>query len=137
MLTKKILIIGTLSTLFIGTSLFAQEKDCANGVCFATFKKLELKKDFKQEQKKLINLVIEDKLDKSITIIVDGDEIMVFPSYEMTDSEYYLTEELIVQPLENIEDVILEKSELKDSLYYCENKKHPQFNEFSDLYQCV
>jgi len=46
-------------------------------------------------------------------------------------------EELIVQPLEKIEDVILDKSKLKDLLYYCENEKQAQFNEFTDLYQCV
>ena len=155
MLSKKLLTMGVLSTLLTSTILFAEEKHCENGVCFAIFSKTTTIKTFKEEQKKVVNLEKLNELDKSITIVLDGDEIMVFPSYKMTDSEYYLTEEemkyeneseefmdnpieeLIVHPLEKIEDTILEKSKLKDSLYYCENETKPQFNEFTNLYQCV
>jgi len=128
MLSKKIVTMGVLSILLTSTILFAEEKKCENGVCFATFSKTNTIKTFKEEQKKVINLEKSNELDKSFTIVLDGDEIMVFPSYKMTNSEYYLSEEemKIVQPLEK-----------KDSLYYCENETKPQFNEFSDLYQCV
>jgi hypothetical protein len=130
---------GTLSTLLTSTTLFAQEKDCKNGVCFATFSKPAVIKTFKQEQKKLINLEMSNELDKSITIVLDGELITVFPSYEMLDAEIYPLEDeiVIVEDIQKIEDIILDKSKLKDSLYYCENEKHPEFNEFSDIYQCV
>jgi len=122
MLSKKLLTMGVLSTLLTTTILFAEEKNCENGVCFATFSKTNTIKTFKEEQKKVINLEKLNELDKSFTIVLDGDEIMVFPSYKMTDSEYYLSEEdmkykheseefeeLIVQPLE---DTVLDKSKM-------------------------
>jgi hypothetical protein len=129
MLSTKILTIGSLSVLLTSTTLFAQEKDCKNGVCFVTLDKPAVIKTFKEEQ----------KLDKSITIVLDGELISVFPSYEMVDAKIYPLEDeiVIVEDIQKIEDIILDKSELKDSLYYCEHEKYPQFNEFSDLYECV
>jgi hypothetical protein len=84
MLSKKLFTMGTLLTLLLGTTLFAQEHNCANGVCFVSLDQPISKKTFQEKQK---------KVDKTIDIIVDADEIIVFSSYKMAKDEYYLTEE--------------------------------------------
>ena len=161
MLSTKSLTMKTISTLLIGTTLFAQAENCVNGVCFVTLDKPILKKTFEAKSKELIPLVqsvFMEGLDKTIDIVVDGDAVTVFSSYKMAQNESYLTEAemenkilaeelvekenqidevIIVQGSEKIENIILEKSDFKDSLYYCENETKPQFNEFTDLYQCV
>jgi len=151
----------TISILLIGTTLLAQAENCVNGACFVTLDEPVLKKTFQAKSQELIPLVepvFMEGLDKTINIVVDGDELTVFSSYKMAQNESYLTEAemenkllaeelaekekqinevIMVQGSENIIDTILEKNTIKDSLYYCENEKKPQFNEFSDLYQCV
>ena len=178
MLYKKLLITGTLSTLLLATTLFAQT-NCVGGVCFIDLKNLKpTTKGFKHEKAPLVvlekprylesnsesnthidSLAIDDvrEIDKSITIVVDGDEVTVFPSYVMTEEEkvaYYAEQEAIAlnkksnkeanrdllmvsQPVKRIEDKILEKTELPVSEYYCEKDTHPVYDKVLDSFQCV
>ena len=142
MLGKEILTIGIVSTLLSNTLLFAEGNAC-QGNCFAI---LDQPRDQVSDVKKI------DEHDRSFIHLLDADPFTDFPPHkimepercivdeevidETVDEELVVTE-LIVSTFEKIEDVILDKPILKDSLYYCENEKKAQFNEFTDLYQCV
>ena len=148
MLSKKLLTMGTLSTLLMGTTLFAGERNCANGVCFATLDKHLRVKVSKQMQKKIIPFIKKNEFDKSITIVLDGETITVFPksTYVMSEEEkinYFENEEankdllMITQIVEKTEDKILEKTDLPTSEYYCEKNTKPLYHKVSDSFECV
>jgi len=178
MLHKKLLATGTLSTLLLATTLFAQT-NCVGGVCFIDFKKLKpTAKEFKQKEEPLVVLekprYLEgnselnihndsfkirnlEEIDRSVTMLIDGSEVLVFPSYVMTDEEaalYYAEQEeialneklneeankelaLVSQPVEKVEDKILEKIELPVSEFYCEKNTYPIYDKALDSFQCV
>ncbi len=112
------------------------------------------KSEFKQHSS--IEVVKDTNIDKSFDIVVDGKITVVFPSYIMTDEEkiaYYKEQKAIAlnkkaneeanrdlrivsQPVEKIEDKILNKN-LPTSDYFCDNNKKPVRVKNSDLYQCV
>ena len=141
MLGKEILTIGIVSTLLSNTLLFAEGNAC-QGNCFAIL-------DQPRNQVLVVKKI--DEHDRSFIQLLDAEPFTNFPPhkimeeeviYEEVTYEEVIDEELVVRELidstfEKIENVILDKSPLKDSLYYCENETTPQFNEFTDLYQCV
>ena len=136
MLGKEILTIGIVSTLLSNTLLFAEGNNC-QGNCFAI---LDQSRNQVSDVKKI------DEHDRSFIQLLDADPFTNFPPHKIMEEEVIyeevIDEELVVRELidstsEKIENVILDKSPLKDSLYYCENETTPQFNEFTDLYQCV
>ena len=135
MLGKKILTIGILLTLLNNTLLFAEGNDC-QGNCFAI---LDQSRNQVSDVKKI------DEHDRSFIQLLDAEPFTNFPPHKIMEEEVIyevIDEELVVRELidstsEKIENIILDKSPLKDSLYYCENETTPQFNEFTDLYQCV
>jgi len=115
MLYKKLLITGTLSTLLLASTLFAQE-NCVGGVCFVKLDNLKPTKGFNHVPKqKLVVLdtpryidnnseldnhislekVEIEKIDKSFDVVVDNEVVAVFPSYVMTENEkmVYLQEQ--------------------------------------------
>ena len=171
---KKLLIAGTLSTLVLGTTLFAQGSNCVGGVCFVKFDKIKPTKGFKKEKKSLVvleqpryieiksepvvhNVVVQDRIDKTIEVIIDNQDVFVFPSYVMTDAEkvvYYSEQQAIAlnkkenmeanidlqivsKSVEKVEEKILEKTVLPTSEYYCEKDQHPVYDKFSDSFECV
>jgi len=170
MLYKKLLIVGTMSTLLSGTALLAQGSNCVGGVCFVNLDKIKPTKGFEKKQEPLVVLekprFIEEKsevivhnehADEMVQIILDDEEIFVFPSYVMTEAEkaaYYSEQEaialnkklnreanqdsLIVSPtIEKTEDKIINKTQLPISEYYCEKDTHPVYDEDLDLFECV
>ena len=93
---------------------------------------------------------------KSFDIILNGKITVVFPSYVMTNDEkiaYYKEQKAmalnkkvnekanielqrIIQPIEKIEDRILNKH-LPISEYFCDNDKKPVRIKNSNFYECV
>lgn len=159
MIKRKILL-GTMSAMLTTTMLNAKAGDCAGGVCFVNLDKHKSSKAFENKNQNLVALetprYIED--DKTITIVLDGETITVFPhsSYVMTEEEklHYSENEVIGQNeifneeankdlllvtgvLEKVEDKILEKIELPTSEYFCEKDRKPIYNDESGLFQCV
>ncbi len=138
---------GTISALLSTTVFGAGAMNCAGGVCFVKLDNLQVSKGFEKKNNALVILdtprFIEDKIDKTVTIVLDGEEITVFPSYVMTEEEKvnYIEEEneellRLTQTVE-IEDKILEKTNLPTSEYFCEKNTKPLYNNFSHSYQCV
>jgi len=178
MIQNGLLTIG-LSTLLLGSTLFAQgTTTCVGGVCIVNLDNLGPSKSYIEKKKSLVimakpryieqvkevkvdyshNFVsVEDKFDKTIDIVVDNEEIYVFPSYIMTEAEkatyiqeqeaIALNEKLNLEENQNLtivsnvrektEDRILEKTILPTSDYYCQNNKKPVYNLASDKLECV
>ena len=107
MLYKKLLVTGTLSTLLLASTLFAQE-NCVGGVCFVNLDDLKPTKSFNHSAKQEMvvietpryvetnmepvdNMMVEAiesrKVDKTFDVLMDNELVTVFPSYVMTDSE--------------------------------------------------
>jgi hypothetical protein len=176
MIKKKLLTVG-LSTLLLGSTLFAQS-NCVGGVCIINLDNLKPSKAYVEKSEPLVALaqprfiakhpevqvenndafmVLEDKFDKTIDIVVDNEKIYVFPSYVMTDSEKvaYVQEQesialnekfnkeenknvLVVRNVSNqTEEKILAKTILPTSDYYCEKDTHPIYDKVSNVYECV
>ncbi|CAA6817135.1 MAG: Unknown protein [uncultured Sulfurovum sp.] len=151
MLNKKLLILGTMSALLATTVFGSGTQNCVGGVCFINLDNLNPSKSSKnKEHNTLASLgnpsFTEATIDKTITIIVDGVEMTVFPSYVMTEEEkmnYFENKEAnkdllrLTQSVEKIEDKILEKSDLPLSEYFCEKETKPLYNKELDSFQCV
>ena len=178
MMYRKLLVIGTISTLLLASSLSAQG-NCVGGACFVSLKKLKPTKVFQEKKEQMvivkkprfissknefkhhnstdsILLVKDSDLNKAFDIIVDGKITVVFPSYVMTEEEkvaYYREQRaialnkkaneeanrglrVVTQPIEKIEDKILNKN-LPTSEYFCDNNKKPVRIKNSNLYECV
>jgi hypothetical protein len=157
MISKKFLILVSLSTLFVTTALGAEKDNCLGGVCIVNLDNLKPSKGFGQKEQEL--MVLEepryidenyknDYIDKSMTIVLDGETITVFPksTYVMNEEEknnYIANEEankdllMLTQTVEKIEDKILEKSYLPSSEFYCEKNKKALYNQRSDTFLCV
>lgn len=141
MLKKKLLMLATISALLTTTTFGAGTQKCVGGVCFINLDKLEPVKAF--EKKKEALMVWNENTDNSMTIILDGEMITIFPksTYMMNEKEkiaYYNEEELlIVKSADSIEDRILEKADLPLSEYFCEKDTKPLYNTEDDTFQCV
>lgn len=147
MLNKKFLTLGTISILLTTTVFGAGTQNCAGGVCFINLDKLKPSKGFEQEKAKTVLLekprYIEvysendNTIDKSMTIVLDGETITVFPksSYVMNPEEA-LDVILLAEPMVAVEDKILEKTNLPSSEYFCEKDKRPVYLN-NDTYECV
>jgi len=117
------------------TLLFAEGNAC-QGNCFAIL-------DQPRNQVLVVKKI--DEHDRSFIQLLDADPFTDLPPHKIMEEEVIdetfdeelVVTEVIVSTSEKIEDVILDKSLLKDSLYYCENEKKAQFNEFDESYQCV
>jgi len=136
MKSRKILNIALITVLLSSLSLGAEHSDCTGGVCFAPLVKVESLKVF--EEKKEVTLVkyaqeieyIEEDssnndFDKSQTILLDGEKVIVFPP-----------ETYVLHTEEATEDKILEKTDLPSSDYFCDNDKQPVYLN-NDIYECV
>lgn len=145
MAKNKLLLLGTLSLLF-STSVLAVEMDkCTGGVCFVNIDKHEPSKAFKKENQ-LLSIetprFIEDEIDKSATIVLDGQTITVFPksSYVMSEEEkhnYYVYEEPLLT-VEQLGETILDQVEkLPSSEFFCEKDQKPVVHPESGFYECV
>lgn len=158
MLKSKFLLLGTMSALFMTSLLGAQESKCAGGVCFVNLDKLKPSEEFETKQQALVALAEPREIDKTITIVLDGETVTVFPhsSYVMTEEEKLRYSELevieqnekfneeanrdlllVTESLEKVEDKILEKIKLPKSEFFCEKDRKPIYNDKSGLFQCV
>ena len=95
---------------------------------------------------------IDEKIKNNpFDVILDGKITVIFPSYVMTDEEkiaYYnkhkkqineqedIELQRIIQPVENIEDRILDRN-LPTSDYFCGNDKKAVRIKNSNFYECV
>jgi len=140
MLKNKLLLLGTLSVLF-SPNIMAEK--CAGGVCFVTLDKHEPSQAFKKENQ-LLSIetprFIEDEIDRSATIVLDGQTITVFPksSYVMneeTEYNYYETPLLTLEELGETSLDVVEK--LPDSEFFCDKDEKPVIHPESGFYECV
>jgi len=162
MIERKILLSMISALLTTTITLNAKAGDCAGGVCFVNLDKNKPSKKFENQNQNLVALEMpryietkETEEDKTITIVLDGEIITVFPhaSYVMSEEEkrdfYYnnkIYEEvdsslvLVTEGdgVENIEEKILDKvHNLPVSEYFCEKDKQPLYHLDSGLYECV
>jgi len=136
MLKNKLLLLGALSVLF-STSIVAVETDkCVGGACFVKLDKFETSK--KEDSSNFI----DQELDKSATIVLDGQTITVFPksSYTMSSQEennYYVVEDSLLVT-EGFQEEIMDKLiTLPNSEYFCEKNRKPVVDPKSGFYECV
>jgi len=136
MKSRKILNIALITVLLSSLSLGAEHSDCAGGVCFAPLVKVESLKVFEEKKEvtpvkyaQEIEYIEEDSsnnnLDKSQTILLDGEKVIVFPP-----------ETYVMHTEEATEDKILEKTDLPNSDYFCEKDKQPVYLN-DNTYECV
>lgn len=161
MLKNKLLILGTMSTMLVTNTFGSGVQKCAGGACFVNLEKTRSLESFKKKSERLLIIeqprFIQNTMDKTIVIILDGEKLSVFPSYVMTEEEkvsFYkeqkaiaLNEELnkkdrketlvIAQEVEHVEDKILEKTKLPTSEYFCEKNTKPLYDKALDSFQCV
>jgi hypothetical protein len=145
MLNKKFLMLASISALLATTVFGAGTQNCVGGVCFINLEKLNPSKGFEQKKERTVLLekprYIEDcsvnNIDKSMTIVLDGEMITVFPksSYVMNEEEA-MDFMLLAKPIEGIEDKILEQMNLPSSEYFCEKDKHAVYLN-NNTYECV
>ncbi len=153
---KKLLVTRTLSILLLASSLSAHG-GCVGDACYVSLKNLKPTKKIQEKSEFKHHTSVEEKVeDSSFDIIVDGKVTIVFSSYVMTEKEKiaYAKEQKaialnkkanreankelqrIIQPIENIEDKLLNKN-LPISEYFCDNDKKPVRVKNSNLYECV
>ena len=158
MMYKNLFVTGSLSTLLLVSSLFAQ--DCIN--CKVDLTNLKNTKKFQNKSMKFTPLKREYnthsivKISNSYELVVDGKVTLIFPSYVMSEEEkanYYREQravalnrkaneeankelKLVIQPEEKIENKILNKK-LPKSEYFCDNDKKPVRVKNSNRYECV
>ena len=160
MMYKNLFVTGSLSTLLLASSLFAQ--DCPN--CKVNLENLKYTKtkEFQKKSIKFMPLKSEHNahsvvsVSDSYELVVDGKVTLIFPSYVMSEEEkenYYREQraialnkkaneeanrelKLVVQPEEKIENKILNKK-LPKSEYFCDNDKKPVRVKNSNRYECV
>ena len=139
MLNKNFLILSMITTL-----LSAGTQDCPNGACFATFSKPNLSKVLDAPKYIEDRFQIQNEMiDKSITIVLDGKTITVFPksTYVMSEEEkndYYNKETLLrIGSIKKIEDNPLNQARLPSSEYFCEENKRPFYQANSTVYECI
>ncbi|CAA6798470.1 MAG: Unknown protein [uncultured Sulfurovum sp.] len=158
MLNNNFFKLGTVAVLLTSTLLGAGTAKCVGGVCFVNLDKLKPSKGFEKSEENLVVLeqprYIEEVntntqnnfIDKSITIVLDGETITVFPhsSYVMNDLEVIYSDDnvnenelLVTGESDRIEDIILEKSGLPNSEFFCEKNKKPLYDSTEDTFQCV
>ena len=82
------------------------------------------------------NYAQHENIDKSMTIVLDGETITVFPHSSYVMNEEAIDEVLLAEPMVEIEDKILKKSNLPSSEYFCEKDKEPVYLN-NDIYECV
>ncbi|HHS91962.1 MAG TPA: hypothetical protein ENK82_01310 [Campylobacterales bacterium] len=146
MLKKKALYLGVLLALSTTAVVADETGNCVGGVCFVNLDKHKSSKGF-EEEKQVVTLetprFLEEELDKSITIVLDGETITVFPksTYVMTEDEkldYDLQEGRIILDESKLGDSILENVDLPNSEYYCENNTQPiVLDKEAGFYECV
>ncbi len=153
-MNHKRLITGTLSALLVISTLSANEH-CTGTACFINLDNLKPTREVVHEKSehKTHSFVVANN---SQDIIVDGEDTIVLPSYVMTPEEkaaYYREQraialnqkaneeanrelESVIQPIEKVEDRILNEN-LPTSDYFCDNDKKPIRVNNSDIYECV
>ena len=165
MKSRKILNIGLLTVLLNTVAMGAEQSSCAGGVCFATLANIKPSKTIEtkhttgcmggvcfvplsnikplksaEKQKEFEGIkFLEDTLDTNS----DEIQLIVLENEEpLVNSNYVMNEEKVVDtlwmpnPIEVIDDKILEETNLPDSDYFCEKDKQPVYLN-DDIYECV
>ncbi|CAA6818745.1 MAG: Unknown protein [uncultured Sulfurovum sp.] len=138
MLNHRFLRLGTISALLTSTLLGAGTSKCIGGVCFVNLDNLDPSKGFQKEKLVVIEKprYIEEMIDKSMTIVLDGELITVFPhsSYVADDVEEQL---LVVDSTDTLEETILTKTGLPSSEFFCDKNTKPLYDTQHNTFQCV
>jgi len=146
MLNKQTLYLSILLALTTTTVVADQSEKCLGGVCYVNLDKHEPSKGFEQDQK-LLQIedprFLENDIDKSATIVLDGETITVFPksSYVMSEEEIKYTdavEESLVTIEYDLQETVLEKIiKLPNSEYFCDKDSMPVIDVETGFYECV
>lgn len=145
MINNKFLMISMASTLLVTTTFAAGTLPCVGGVCFVKLDNLKPSKGSEEKNEKIVllenpryieNYAQNENIDKSMTIVLDGETITVFPHSSYVMNEEALDEVLLAEPMVEIEDKILKKSNLPSSEYFCEKDKEPVYLN-NDIFECV
>jgi hypothetical protein len=146
MLKNKLLLFGAFSALFSTSIVAVETEKCVGGACFVKLDKKEPSKKVESDEPLKVAPVtqlLENEVDKSATIILDGEMITVFPksSYLTTEAQqdnYMIYEEALPIVEDKIEDVILDRViKLPNSEYFCEKDSMPVVHKESGFYECV
>ncbi len=124
MMYRKSLGMGVLSTLLLVSSLFAQG-DCPT--CTVDLNNLKAKE------------VSQKSEPKTHTVPSDGNfyyNVIEEEDATVDGQEDYYRKNRIVEPIERVEDKILNQN-LPTSNYFCDNNKKPVHIANTDLYECV
>ena len=145
MLKNRYLNLGIISILLSSTVFAAGTLPCVGGVCFVKLDNLKPSKGFEEKNEKIVllenpryieNYAQHENIDKSMTIVLDGETITVFPHSSYVMNEEAIDEVLLAEPMVEIEDKILKKSNLPNSEYFCEKDKEPVYLN-NDIFECV
>jgi len=137
---KRNVFISTILSLSLLTNISVAS--CSGGNCFVNFSSSDKKEaTIKVVEKKLFlvknKMIVEDSfvLDNQIETIAFSPETYIMTAEEK--SEYEAEENLLMLPLEKIEDLIMNNHELPTSDHFCENDMKPIYNNVSDTYECA
>lgn len=140
-MTRKTLTSTLLSISLLTVSLSATGTNmvCKNGVCVVDISRLS--SAHKREETSRVKPFAHQEREKSHAPVANVVETIVLPpeKYVMTpvEVEEYQMENLLVLPAEELGKTIIEKTDLPDSDYFCEDNKKPKVDKRTDTYECV
>jgi len=111
--------------------------DCKGSACFAILSKNEPSKVLEEkEQFKPIEFIEKKSLDTNAISDIEKENTIVSIETYTVDEEADMDLLLIANPIEVIDNKILEKTDLPTSDYFCEKDKQPVYLN-NDIYECV
>ncbi len=129
----------SISLLTVSLSATGTNMICKNGVCVVDISHLSSR--HKKEETSPVKPFVHQKRENLNAPIVNGVETIVLPPEEyvmgQVELEEYQMENLLILPAEELGDTIIEKTELPDSDYFCEDNKKPKVDKLTDTYECV
>jgi len=142
---RTVLTSSLLSIILLTTSISAETNMICDGKhCFIDLSKLSSSKDMiaevtqfnKVEDREVVATVVET----DVSSVTEMETIVLDPNkYVMTEAEVeeYEMEDLLMQPMENIENRIIDGTKLPTSAFYCENNTKPVYHSESDSFECA
>ncbi|CAA6822267.1 MAG: Unknown protein [uncultured Sulfurovum sp.] len=125
------------ASVLLSTTLLGADK-CVGGFCIVNLDNLKPSQNL-QEEKLTVLESLDSLIDKSMTIVLDGEMITVFPhsSYVMNKPQVLEENLLVIESADSLEDTILEQSKLPSSEFFCEKNKKPLYDKQHETFQCV
>jgi len=142
---KAVLASTLLSIILLTTSISAETKTICDGKhCFIDLSKLsssrtattEITHFSKTDGGEVLAPKVEvdnSPMNNIETIVLDHDKYVM----TIAEVEEYEMENLLTQPMENIENRIIEGTKLPTSEFYCENNTKPIYHSDSDSFECA